>query len=88
MKAIKSLVFAGVFVFSIYAPTISYAQEGQKPSVKPNDKAQEQLKEKDKKKGATPAVPATPAIPTPGTPGAIPATPATPAIPPEKPVCP
>ena len=88
MKRIKSLILAGVFVFSMHAPTISYAQEGGKPSITPSDKAQGQDKEKDKKKGATPAVPATPAIPTPGTPGAIPATPATPAIPPEKPVCP
>lgn len=87
MKALKSLVLAGVFAFSMCAP-ISYAEEGGKPNIKPSDKTQEQTGQKDKKKGATPAIPATPADPTPGTPGAIPAIPAIPAVPPEKPVCP
>ncbi len=88
MKTLKSLVIVGVFAFSVCAPSISYTEEGGKPNIIPNDKTQEQDREKDKKKGATPATPATPADPTPGTPGAIPATPAIPAIPPEKPVCP
>ncbi len=89
MKTLKSLILASVFVFSIYVPTLLYAQEKGKPNIEPSDKTQEQAKEKDKKKGATPAIPATPADPTPGIPGAIRAIPATPAIPPEKkPVCP
>ncbi len=90
MKTIKSLILAGIFVFSMCAPASSYAQEKEKgnQSIKPSDKVQEQVKGKEKKKGATPAIPATPADPTPGTPGAIRATPAIPAIPPEKPICP
>jgi len=95
MKKLFVLVLAGLFVLSLYAPSISDAKKGGEAT----DKAikEETIKKhegkkkgeiKGKKKGeenkAVRATPAQRAIPTPGTPGATKAVPAIPAVPAKK----